>query len=65
MATNIRAILPALSVLPIIILFAVNKGMLLSSESSSVVEGSAVNEDLGVSIPMKHYNDRVVTVSFD
>ena len=45
--------------------FAWKKGMLLSAESQSVVEGSADNKEMGMSIQMKHDIETATTVSLD
>ncbi len=47
------------------IYFAWKKGMLLSAESQSVVSGSAGNEEMGMSIQMKHDIETVTKVSLD
>jgi hypothetical protein len=45
--------------------FAWKKGMFVRSDSRVVVQGSADNEDMGVSIPMKHNIKMITTVSLD
>jgi hypothetical protein len=39
--------------------------MFLRSDARSVLEGSADNEDMGVSIPMNHDIETITTVSLD
>jgi len=48
-----------------IIYFAWKKGMLLSADSQSVIEGSADNEAMGMSIQMKHDIETLTKVGLD
>jgi hypothetical protein len=45
--------------------FAWKKGMLVSNEAHSVVEGSADNDEMGMSIQMKHDIETVTKLSLD